>query len=76
MKSFCFALLVALLFGAVVRADDAEKLGIKCPVKSRFFAKYIDGDKFLKYCNPSTLMAATSNGASRFFHAKGGDPAL
>ena len=55
MKSFCFTLLFALLFGSVVRADDAERLGIKCPVKSRVFAKYIDGEKFVKNCNPGTL---------------------
>eukprot|EP00890_Picochlorum_soloecismus_P004172 jgi/Picsp_1/4756/NSC_02124-R1_---NA--- len=58
MKSFCFALLFALLFGVVVRADDAEKMDIKCPVKSKFFAKYIDGEKFLKNCNPNKGVTA------------------
>lgn len=67
MKSFCFALLFALLFGVVVRADDAEKMDIKCPVKSKFFAKYIDGEKFLKNCNPSTLLFPLSWQGSRFF---------
>ena len=50
MKSFCFALLIVLFFGAAVRADDAEKLGVKCPFNSRFFAKYIDGEKFVRNC--------------------------
>lgn len=49
MKFACFALLVALLFVSA-RADDAEKLGLKCPVGSKFFKERIDAKKYEKLC--------------------------
>ena len=49
MKFACFALLVALLFVSA-RADDAEKLGYKCPLSTKYFKENLDAKKYTKSC--------------------------
>lgn len=48
MKIACFAIL-ALLFVAA-SADDAKKLGVKCPMSSKYMRDRIDAKKFQKVC--------------------------
>lgn len=66
MKSVCFALLLSTLFCAVARADDAKKLGVKCPVQSKFFKKYLDAKEFLKYCPPGMYICTLGAGNSLY----------
>ena len=48
MKIACFAVLALLFVSA--SADDAEKLGAKCPLNSKYMRERIDAKKFQKVC--------------------------
>ncbi len=48
MKTAYFAIFALLLLS--VRADDAEKLGFKCPVNSKFLKERIDAKKYERQC--------------------------
>jgi len=48
MKIACFAIL-ALLF-VTASADDAKKLGAKCPFNSKYMRERLDPKEFEKAC--------------------------
>jgi len=52
---FVYVTVLTLLLLAHARADDAEKLGLKCPVGSKFMKERIDAKKFEKICLGSSF---------------------